>query len=240
MQINNLAYFSDIYIQNYSEIGEVFSDRIEKAKKDLDGVNFLNTNSAIDIGCGPGAYSIALSNLGFSEIHAVDFCRDIFHQDLLRNNHIKIHTIDIRQIEKLSFKEMDFILCTGDTILYLNGESEIDRLFSLISEMLNAEGQFLLKFRDFSVELPFIERFKTSKATDSFIKNIGLIYEKEYLYTVDLINKIVDGKWITEKGQSKKYRLSFEKSLSLLEKNGMKVKKSSSRNMNIEILAKKE
>jgi SAM-dependent methyltransferase len=238
--MDNFTYFSNTYIQSFSGTEELFSSHITKAIKDLDEMVFTEKGIAVDLGCGPGAYSLALANLGFSTIHAIDFCNQIFHQDLLANNSVETHTLDIRQIDNLDLFDCDFILCTGDTILYMNDESEVLKLIAWISRALKSQGLVLFEFRDFSMELPIIERFKTTKVSTHFIKNIGLVYDEQFIHTVDVINKKVNEKWVTIKGQSKKLRLSFNQIQKLLESNGLKIANSTNINAKIRIVACKE
>jgi len=238
--MDNFSYFSEIYLQNFSENREGLANRIVKAKNVLKKIDLSNMSTSLDLGCGSGAYSLALCDLGFSEIHAVDYCTEVLHPLLRTDNRIQTHILDIRLIDNSMFQDMDLILCTGDTILYLDNVEEIGQLFSHASNMLNHSGVFLLEFRDFSVELPVLERFKTSKLTESYIKNIGLIYEDGYLFTIDIINKKVDGNWVTQKGVSRKLRVASDQIYILLEENNFKIRDSIIMNGNITLVVCKK
>lgn len=145
--MDNFSYFSKIYIQNFLENREGLANRIIKAKNVLKKIELTNTqHTALDLGCGSGAYSLALCDLGFSKIHAVDYCTEVFHPSLKADNRIQTHLMDIRLIDDSMFQDMDLILCTGDTILYLNNIEEISQLFSHVNKILNHEGVFLLEF----------------------------------------------------------------------------------------------
>ncbi|MDC7219776.1 MAG: methyltransferase domain-containing protein [Spirochaetales bacterium] len=236
--MTNKTYFSQIYGQDFSEDDKAFQNRLSKAKAELEKLNLSGKTSALDLGCGPGAYSLALAQLGFEEVHGVDYCDNLFHNDMMSHPLIKTHVMDLRELSRLEVLKTDLILLMGDTVLYLDNLEQLENLFIQIAKRLNSKGIFLLEFRDFSVERPLLDRFVTTKSRDNFIKNVGLVYEEDYVYTIDVINKRVGDEWITEKGENRKLRISPGKMQSLMEGAGFTIHHISNNSDKVTLLGK--
>ena len=80
---------------------------------------------AIDLGCGPGYHSLALSKLGY-EVVAVDTSQDLLNELISHDEGKRIKTIraDIRKIHDIVVFPVDLVICMGDTISLLDSYSD--------------------------------------------------------------------------------------------------------------------
>jgi len=222
----NLDYFNNSYSKSILEGSTKFTESLKKARINLQTIKFNNRNRSIDLGSGTGAYSIAMRDLGFKEIYSLEYSLPmikILNQNL-KESGIKIIETDIQNIKKYNFSEIDFINCTGDTILYLNSKDKVLVLLAQLYSILNSDGIVYFEFRDFSIEKDLTDSFQITKQSQNFIKTVGTIYEPDHVLTIDLNQIEINGKWNLEKGLSKKLRIDKKEFLEMNESVGMKVR----------------
>jgi SAM-dependent methyltransferase len=124
----------------------------------------------VDLGCGSGFQSLALTRLGY-RVLAIDFSERLLRELKERAHGLAIETIrgDICDVAILTPDGLDVAVCMGDTLSHLERDSDLDRLFHGIRGRLRSGGRFVLTFRDLSRELRDQERVVPVRATDDLI-----------------------------------------------------------------------
>ena len=111
---------------------------------------------AVDLGSGPGFQSIALAQLGFSPVIAIDTSAQLLAE---LNSHaatlpIQTHHADLRDLPNLvPAAQATIIVCMGDTLTHLPTKQDVTTLFHAIYKTLAPGGIFILTWRDLTPEL---------------------------------------------------------------------------------------
>ncbi|HEY5826278.1 MAG TPA: class I SAM-dependent methyltransferase [Cyclobacteriaceae bacterium] len=183
-----------------------------------------SAKGAIDLGAGHGLQSVPLAKLGF-KVLSVDFNKHLL--DELEFNakglNIEILNDDIKRIAQFAGKEIELIVCCGDTLSHLDNKQEIENLIADISMILKAGGKTLLSFRDYSVELAGDNRFIPVKSDDTRILTCVLDYENETVRVTDLLHEKTETGWKQKVSSYNKVRIVTNEIVKILETNGMKV-----------------
>lgn len=240
--MTNQTFFNTIYLNDYIDDAN-FENRLCKVQNELKELPFLAKRRALDLGAGPGVYSFALSNLGFNEVVAIDYSQKLLDLILERktpSHNIEIINADLHKLDELSLGEFDFINITGDTVLYLNEKKHIKDLLEVVFSLLKDHGIFYIQFRDFSKEEELLDRFKVTNQSDNYNKIISMNYDKDFIFTVDLVNRKVDGEWIFEKGMNKKIRISKIEMKNILQDVGFDIVMLADDHENIKLLCSKK
>jgi len=166
---------------------------------------------AVDLGCGSGVHSIALTRLGF-RVLAVDFCRPLLAELRERALRLPIDTVagDVRDMETLVPPGAEAVVCMGDTLSHLEREADLPRLFAGVATRLVAGGCFVLSFRDLGAELRDLDRFLPLHASDDVIMACMLEYEAHTVKVHDLIWVREQEGWTFRKGVYRKLRLTAD------------------------------
>ena len=183
-----------------------------------------STKQAIDIGAGHGLQSVPLANLGFDVI-AVDFNKQLLRELKINAKGLNIEILndDIKNIKQFADKDVELIVCCGDTLSHLDNKAEIENLIADISTILRKEGKILFSFRDYSTELTGDDRFIPVKSDDTRILTCVLEYEKETVRVTDLLNEKTETGWKQKVSSYNKVRILTNEIVKILEANGMKI-----------------
>jgi SAM-dependent methyltransferase len=166
----------------------------------------------VDLGCGSGFQSIALSDLGY-KVLAIDTSRKLLSRLSARIGSRDIATkhADLREFQSLvSPTSVDIVVCMGDTLTHLPGRSDVSRLFHSVAHALKPGKTFLITYRDLaSVELFGLDRFIPVRSDDRRVMTCFLEYESaETVVVHDLIYlRDDDGNWKLHKSSYRKLRL---------------------------------
>lgn len=212
--------------------GLTFEEKVAEQKALLEqtlqslGV-FSNQGLAIDLGSGPGFQSIALAQLGFSPVIAIDTSAELLEELQYHKQNYDIETkqSDIRELGNLIPKEQTrLIVCMGDTLTHLPDKAGITRLFTSAFESLVPGGLFLLTYRDLSNELKGTDRFIPVRSDNEKIMTCFLEYESSETVIVHDIIYTRDGSaWTLHKSSYPKLRLSMNWVTQALEEAGFRV-----------------
>ena len=184
------------------------------------------TREALDLGCGPGAQSVALAELGFS-VTAIDANAQLLEE--LRNHasNLPIRTVlhNLCALATCSTlpAQADAAVCLGDIIPHLPSTECITTLFEQISGLLGSHGKFILGFRDLSVEQHGLDRFIPIRGDNDRIMTCFLEYEPETVIVHDLLYVRQGDGWDLRKSSYRKLRLSLLWVCTQLETNGFTV-----------------
>lgn len=239
--MNNETFFNEIYI-NYFNEKEALNNRILYAIEELNKIQFNNKNRALDLGAGHGAYTFALADIGFSEIIAIDYSEKLLkclQSEIKRNQTIKTINADFNKLSELELNKFEFVNITGDSILYVENKNDISGLLNNVFNLLSPKGLLFIEFRDFSKTEEILSRFRVIQQTDDISKIIAINYEDEFVYTVDLINRKVNGRWVFEKGMNKKVRVSKGEMIEILEYIGFEIVNNFEQNGLVKLLSKR-
>lgn len=167
---------------------------------------------ALDLGCGPGFQSIALSSLGFAPVLAIDTSASLLsvlekHRkgaaiQTLEHNLLEVDTVDLPSPAAVA-------VCMGDTLSHLPSKTAVSTLFVKIYQMLAPGGSVVLTYRDLSEELSGVDRYILVHSDVSRILTCFLEFvESERVMVHDLLHTLEDGQWRVQKGSYPKLRLS--------------------------------
>jgi SAM-dependent methyltransferase len=177
-----------------------------------DRAHVIHRGVAIDLGSGPGFQSIALSELGYSPVIAVDTSRALLTELESRRRSAAIQTIeaDITKLDSLQQPmHATLIVCMGDTLTHLPTKSAVSKLFADVHQRLTPGGLFLLTYRDLTRELEGVDRFLPVQADDSRIMTCFLEFSSPDTVTVhDIVHVRENGVWIMKKSSYPKLRLA--------------------------------
>jgi SAM-dependent methyltransferase len=182
---------------------------------------------AVDLGCGSGFQSVALSQLDFQRVLAVDTSAALLAE---LKAHAKDRAIDpieadIAELSQLVGPgEADAIVCMGDTLTHLSSRADVACLFRDAHQALAPDGLFILTFRDLSVTMTGLDRFIPVRADEERIMTCFLEYEPESVVVHDLIHVREDKAWCLRKSSYRKLRLAPEHVSAQLRETGFRIR----------------
>jgi SAM-dependent methyltransferase len=194
--------------------GVPFEAKVAEQKAILDefAVPSVTSGLAVDLGCGPGFQSIALSDRGYNVL-AIDTNKKLLGNLSARVGPRNIVTkeADLRELDTLvGPASVEIAVCMGDTLTHLSSRSEVCNLFRSVARALKSGGMLVVTYRDLaSVELFGLDRFIAVRSDDRRVMTCFLEYETaETVVVHDLIN-LGDGhgNWTLHKGSYRKLRL---------------------------------
>ena len=143
---------------------------------------------ALDLGCGAGAQSIALAELGFRVV-AIDQCQDLI-DELRRYDSeavVETFTANLTDFDTVIDPPANVIVCMGDTLTHLDSPQVVDDLIHRIYTSLEPGGHFVLGYRDLSEARIGTDRFIPIRADDGRIFTCVLEYADTHVQVTDLV-----------------------------------------------------
>jgi SAM-dependent methyltransferase len=196
--------------------GSSFDERVNEQRTLLTQALELLKNRpehalAIDLGCGPGFQAIALAQLGFSPVIAIDTSTELLEQARSHAANLPIQTQkeDLRNLPALvPAGKATVIVCMGDTLPHLPAKSDVGRLFHSVFDSLHPGGIFVITYRDLTSELYGTDRFIPVRSDDHTIMTCFLEFESpESVVVYDLVHTRDQEKWSLNKSSYRKLRL---------------------------------
>ena len=175
------------------------------------GVGRGSRGLAFDLGSGPGFQSLALAGIGFERVVAIDMSQSLLNELLEARKEFPIEAIqaDLRDFSALAEPDIaDTIVCMGDTLPHLETQEDVSHLLAAAHAALAPGGQFILTFRDLSVELIGLDRFLLLRADSDRIMTCVLEYEPATVVVNDLIHVRHGRTWEFHKSSYRKLRLA--------------------------------
>lgn len=193
--------------------GIPFQAKVDEQRRLLEtlGIGPGQHGTALDLGCGPGFQSIALANLGFEKIVAIDSSRALLDELNSQKGNLPIETTlaDLRDFDRFAVAgSAEAIVCMGDTLPHLDNMQDVAGVFKKARDMLQPSGLLLLTFRDLSIELTGLDRFLPVHADNDRIMTCMLEYRSDVVLVNDLVHVRESGGWTLRKSSYQKLRLS--------------------------------
>lgn len=169
---------------------------------------------AIDLGCGPGPQTLALSDLGFPRVVGVDTSRQLL-DELAEHARTRsgVETIQDDLVTALPAAagsgSADVITCMRDTLLHLPSRDAVATIFSRAAAALAAGGSLILTYRDLTQPLDGLDRFLPVRSDADRIMLCVLDFTDTGRVIVnDLVYTRTDGEWVLHKSSYPKLRLA--------------------------------
>ena len=169
---------------------------------------------AVDLGCGPGFQTIALAQLGFSPVIAIDTSAELLDEVRSHANNLPIQAekADLRDLPAMvPAGQATVIVCMGDTLTHLPGKSDVSTLFRAVFDALRPGGMFVITYRDLTMELHGTDRFIPVRSDDNTIMTCFLEFENaESVVVHDLVYTRHGAAWSLNKSSYRKLRLGID------------------------------
>jgi SAM-dependent methyltransferase len=167
------------------------------------------TRVAVDLGAGPGLYSVPLAQLGFSVL-AIDNCASLVEELRGRIGRLPIRAVadDLLGFRAQLLQSVDAIICMGDTLTHLPSREAVDALLKEAAEALSENGVFVTTFRDyFTKTLTGAQRFIKVRSDETRILTCFLEYGPQIVTVHDLLHERTDAGWQLHASSYPKLRL---------------------------------
>jgi SAM-dependent methyltransferase len=212
-------HYENLLAHHYSWMfNQSFEDKVAEQRRILEEVLPSGEGAArrlaVDLGAGPGFQSVALAELGFSQVVAVDTSEILLKElEAHRGSHAieTVHGDLLRLQEIVAEGQANAIVCMGDTLTHLGSRDEVEQLLLKAYNVLASGGSLILTFRDLTADLQGIDRFLPIRSDTDRIMTCFLEFESpERLRVHDLIHVRESGGWKLEKSSYSKLRLAPE------------------------------
>ena len=210
-------HYETLLAQHYTWMfNQSFPEKVAEQRRILEEVlpagQAAERGLAIDLGAGPGFQSIALAELGFSRIVAVDTSEFLLRELQAHRGGYPVETVhaDIRDLAKIAASESaNVVLCMGDTLTHLESREDVEQLIVGAFNALESDGLLILTFRDLTTELHGLDRFLPIRSEADKIMTCFLEFESSDSVRVhDLIYVHGPTGWKLEKSSYAKLRLA--------------------------------
>lgn len=172
---------------------------------------------AVDLGCGPGPQSLALAELGFSPVLAVDTSRALL-DELSGLTHRAGYASAVRPVladlrgaltEHARPSSVAAVVCMGDTLPHLPAKQDVTELLRETARALAPGGQLVLSYRDLTSPRVGTDRFLPVRAAEDRIMTCFLEYvDDDTVMVHDLIHARSGGTWHQQVSSYPKLRMS--------------------------------
>jgi SAM-dependent methyltransferase len=198
---------------------------------------------AVDLGSGPGFQSIALAEMGFSPVIAIDTSSKLL-DELRSHAHglaLRLHEADIQQLSEIvTADSAAVVVCMGDTLTHLASKTDVSSLFRKILRALASGGKFVLTYRDLTNELQGVERFILVRSDENTVMTCFLEYKNSDSVIVhDLMHTREAEGWTLDKSSYPKLRLGVKWVVQQLKDSGFTVESQESAGRLLQIVAGK-
>jgi SAM-dependent methyltransferase len=200
-------------------LGASFEKKVKEQNAFLSRTLGTLTNSpkpalAVDLGCGPGFQTIALAQLGFSPVIAVDTSSELLDElrSYVGDFPVQIEKADLRELPALvSAEQATVIVCMGDTLTHLPVKGDVTALFRAAFDALRPGGMLVITYRDLTTELYGTDRFIPVRSDEDKIMTCFLEFENaESVVVHDLIYVREGAGWSLNRSSYRKMRLGID------------------------------
>ncbi|QLH20851.1 trans-aconitate 2-methyltransferase [Streptomyces sp. Rer75] len=173
---------------------------------------------AVDLGCGPGAQTLALASLGFFHIAAVDTSQALLDELTAAaadfpGTSIRPVREDIRTaLPRITAPGgVAAIVCMGDTLTHLPAKDDVPALVAAAGHALAPGGRLVFTYRDLTRPLEGTDRFLPVRSDADRILTCFLEYRDEDTALVhDLLHVRTSEGWRLRTGAYPKLRIAAD------------------------------
>lgn len=149
-------------------VGLPFEEKVAEQRALIDDILARSPGAAtkrglaIDLGAGPGFQTLALAELEFSPVLAIDTSAALLNQLQTRAAQYQIEAklADLTDFQNDSdSRRANLIVCMGDTLTYLPSKEAVSTLFAAVARRLSQDGIFIITYRDLTTLLSDTDRF---------------------------------------------------------------------------------
>lgn len=169
---------------------------------------------ALDLGCGSGIQSVALAQMGYGTVLAVDISQSLLAE-------LGERAADFPAIRPIRAdlsagltgvaepESITTAVCMGDTLPHLPDHAAVERLLEGTFAVLEPGGDVVLSFRDLTTRLTGLDRFILVRSDRDRVMTCFLEDEGDKVRVHDLIHtRDSDGNWELNASSYPKLRLS--------------------------------
>jgi SAM-dependent methyltransferase len=173
------------------------------------GIAPRRSGRVVDLGAGCGFQAIPLARLKW-EVTAIDRDRKLLAELDAHAGGERIETVcgDLVEFRRYAQEPLELVVCMVDTLLHLDSEDVVERLFEDVVESLEPGGTFIATFRDFSVAAEDLDRFISVRNDERLIFTCFLEFEPATVKVHDLVYRRTGDRWDFAKSYYRKLRLS--------------------------------
>jgi hypothetical protein len=181
------------------------------------GIAPRRSRRAVDLGAGCGFQAIPLARVGFS-VTAIDLDRKLLAELEAHADGMAIDVVcgNLVEFRNHVHEPAELIVCMVDTLLHLDSEEVVAKLFVDVFAALEPGGVFIGTFRDFTVAAEDLDRFIPVRNDERTIFTCFLEFEPATVKVHDLVYRRIDGHWEFAKSFYRKLRLSTAWAVSTL------------------------
>jgi SAM-dependent methyltransferase len=213
-------HYSGLLAKHYTWMfGTSFAAKVAEQRAILeDALTEAPPGLAVDLGSGPGFQTIALAEMGYSPVVAMDTSVELLEELQTHTKGLDVRVVhgDMLRIGDFVGAETDLgladvIVCMGDTITHLESKEDVGRLLGVVIDALAVGGRFVVSYRDLSVEATGVDRFIPVHGDEERVMTCFLEFDRpESVMVHDLVYRRDGARWALEKSCYRKLRLAVD------------------------------
>ena len=211
-----IRHYDELLAEHYSwMVGVPFEQKTAEQKALLTQMNLESRQGgiAVDLGSGPGYQSVALADLGFAHVIAIDTSQHLLDELAAHKGRRPITPVldDMRRFARhVPPAGADAIICMGDALTHLESHKDVSELLANAFAALAPGGRLVLTFRDMSQALDGLDRFIPVQSDANRVMVCFLEYEPQTVVVHDLIHARAGDGWNLRKSSYRKLRLAAD------------------------------
>ncbi|MFC4374980.1 class I SAM-dependent methyltransferase [Nocardia halotolerans] len=201
------------------DIGTVVTAQLDLLRRLGLDMRSHEKSTAFDLGCGPGTQALALAQLGYTRVIAVDTSA-VLLDELTRfaagsgaESILRAVQRDIRGAVPVLADpgSVETVVCMGDTLPHLPGRSDVEQLIDEVAVALRSGGSFVVTYRDLTPVLHGSDRAILVRQTADRILTCFLDYTDDDTVVVhDLLHTRRGDAWTLTTDSYPKLRLPHQ------------------------------
>ncbi|MFS8184658.1 class I SAM-dependent methyltransferase [Pseudovibrio denitrificans] len=202
-----------------------FDEKVAEQRALLERAGLSQGQTAIDLGAGSGFQSMALVQMGFEQVTAVDTSPHLLKELQQRDHGDRITCLreDIRNVSAIISRPVDAALCMGDTLTHLGSVKEVEDLIADLAGGLKPGGKLVFSWRDLSNVPTGVNRFIPVNSDEDRIMMCFLEDQEQHVMVHDLIHVRTNDGWQLKRSAYPKIKLSAEDVRSAFTAHGLEV-----------------
>jgi SAM-dependent methyltransferase len=214
-------HYATLLAEHYSWMCGDLELRVAETVRFFEGIGIQRRDGrALDLGCGSGIQSLALSELGYA-VTAVDFNARLLDELHARASDRRIQTIEADLTTIGQHRDLpcpfEVVVCMGDTLTHLPSMAAVERLIEYAASVLADDGRLVLGLRDLTGELTGIDRALPVRLEENRIMLTFLEYHPEFVQVHDMVLQRDGSEWRLSKSAYPKLRIPIDHLQGLLQ-----------------------